>query len=427
MSVKRALDDSETSRNNRTVIQQSRKRRVNPETESEEGDPIITFASNVNNKYGELDNPPYLVYLYDTRSDHNIGQYHPLMIGKKLSICNIHPVKTYKAANDKIAIIFSTPQEANNFVINTSLVKNLDSNWAAVIPDSAIYKVGVIKDIPLELSIEEIKQGIDPQDRVNIVKIERCMQKKKPSNNNPSAIPSPSQKIEWEESNSIKIVCRTSLPREISIYSYVSKISAYILPVRQCDRCYRYGHVKNNCRSNRKCLKCGGEHLGDDAEFETDSCMNAVKCANCYGPHMANNQTECLYYEYNLEINLIRSKLRCDVSDAEYIAKTRFKKSFPNLSNQEIIARKVPDLNATLVYTLINFKNPYYLSAFAAPNPRIDASNLSILKRTSDLQQCDSTLTSPNFSSSTPITSPQPHGTGAPQANALSLASKLNN
>ena len=215
MSAKRILEDSESSKNNRTVIQQSRKRRVNPETESEEGEPIITFASNVNNKFSKSDHSPYLVYLYDTRADQNIGQYHPLMICKKLSTYRVHPVKTYKAANNKIAIIFSTPQEANNFVINTSLVQNLDPNWAAVIPDSAIYKVGVIKDIPLELTIEDIKQGIDSQDRVNIVKIERCMQKKS-NNNNPSAIPGAQQKI----------------------------------------------HVKNNCRSNRTCLKCDGEHQG---------------------------------------------------------------------------------------------------------------------------------------------------------------------
>ena len=143
---------------------------------------------------------------------------------------------------------------------------------------------------------------------------------------------------------------------------------------------------------------------------------------------MANNHTECLFYEYNLEINLIRSKLRCDVGDAEYIAKTRFKKSFPNLTNQEIVARKIPDPNATRGYTLINFKNPYYLSTFAAPNPRIDANNISILNRTSDLLQSDSTLTSfSNFTASTPTRTPRLHGTGAPQANLSTPGNNPNN
>ena len=128
------------------------------------------------------------------------------------------------------------------------------------------------------------------------------MQKKKSNNSNPSA--GAPQRVEWEESKSIKIVCRTSLPREISIYSYVSKISAYILPVRQCDKCYRYGHVKSNCRSNRKCLKCGGEHIGEDAEFEADACMYAIKCANCYVIFMAHTWQIIIQSAFSMNIIL---------------------------------------------------------------------------------------------------------------------------
>ena len=393
MSNKRNLDEIGTSSNNRTIVQKSRRRKVDDDTD--EADAVITFDLIKNNRYSEKDNPPYLVYLYDTRPDYNIGEYHPLMVGKKLSGNQIHTIRTFKVSSDKIGLIFSTPLEANNFVANTALINKLDPSWRAVIPDSAIYKVVVIRDIPKELTIDEIKEGIHPDDLANIVKIERCMQRK-PTNNNSFTPSTANAGQEWEESNSIKIVCRSSLPREISIYSYVSKISAYILPVRQCDNCFRYGHIKNSCKSASKCLKCGEEHTGEQA----DTCMNLVKCANCYGPHMANDKDECLYYFYNLEINLIRSKLKCDVGTAEHIAKSRFRKEYPDLSKQEIIAKKASDLDDSLTPKLVHFKNPYYMSSFAVVNTI--NSNISVLNKTSDLQSGD-VEADLNITTSTPL------------------------
>ena len=102
----------------------------------------------------------------------------------------------------------------------------------------------------------------------------------------------------------------------------MAKISAYVLPVRQCSRCYRFGHVKTNCKSEPRCLKCGEQH----AISENDTCMKPVRCANCLGPHQADDKAECMFYHYNVELNQVRSTLQCSVSDAESIIKARFKK-----------------------------------------------------------------------------------------------------
>ena len=396
MTSKRLLDESGSSKNNRTILQGRRRRRLDPNLE--EGDAITSYYS-LSNKYLETDNPPFLVHLYDTRIGYNIGQYHPLMLAKKLSNNNIHPVRTFKAADDKLAIILSTPSEANNFVNDSELVKKLDPNWRAVIPDSAIYKIGVVHDIPLEITIDEIKEGIDPEVLLNIVKIERCKQRKA----NPSAaIPPNSPKQEWEDADSIKIICRNSLPRDINIFSYIAKVSAYILPVKQCNRCFKYGHVVNNCRGKEICLKCGESHRIEEAE----SCMNAVKCVNCLGPHMSNDRNECLFYNYNIEINLARSKLKCDISEAEQIVKDRFKKQYPDVSKQEIISKEFSDPNATLGSSFISFKNPYYISSNSSTTttPNHGNKNLSVLNRTADLLNKDCTLV--NMTYSTPRKSP---------------------
>ena len=64
MSLKRLLDDSGLSKNNRTIIRVNRRRNLDADLEEEEA--ISTFSS-LNNKYEATAKPPYLLYLYDTR------------------------------------------------------------------------------------------------------------------------------------------------------------------------------------------------------------------------------------------------------------------------------------------------------------------------------------------------------------------------
>ena len=77
MFLKRHLDDSSSSKSNWTIVRVNRRRKI--DTDLEEGE-AITNLDALNNKYEATANPPYLVYLYDTRSDQNIGNYHPLML-----------------------------------------------------------------------------------------------------------------------------------------------------------------------------------------------------------------------------------------------------------------------------------------------------------------------------------------------------------
>ena len=56
--------------------------------------------------------------------------------------------------------------------------------------------------------------------------------------------------------------------------------------IPQCIRCQRFGHIKNFCQRNPRCVKCAEFHL-------TSSCPrkirdNEVKCVNCGENHPAN-------------------------------------------------------------------------------------------------------------------------------------------
>ena len=255
------------------------------------------------------------------------------------------------------------------------MIENLDSSkaWRAVIPDFAIYKIGVVYDVPLDLTIEDILEGIDAEDRAFILRIERC-RKKVDNVTNP---------IQWEDTDSIKIYCRKSIPKEISIYSFIYKISAYILPVRQCTNCLRFGHIKNNCNNNYRCLNCGGEH----EEINSASCKNETKCANCQGPHTADNKEYCIFYQYNTELNQIRATLQCSVAEAETILKRRYKKIHkPEFSSAEFLTvtkQVLSDGNLPVVHQF-DARNPYRISKAIPTNATLINNTESPIQRSSN-------------------------------------------
>lgn len=69
--------------------------------------------------------------------------------------------------------------------------------------------------------------------------------------------------------------------------------------IRRCFRCCRYGHILKDCKENKVCAKCSGDH--DFKECQ----VNTVKCANC----IASNQK----YGLNLDV----SHVVWDVSKCE--------------------------------------------------------------------------------------------------------------
>ena len=62
----------------------------------------------------------------------------------------------------------------------------------------------------------------------------------------------------------------------------------------QCMRCQRYGHTKNFCTRNPRCVKCLGNHFTKDCSRTERT--NDVKCVNCKENHPANYRG-CLIYQ----------------------------------------------------------------------------------------------------------------------------------
>jgi hypothetical protein len=56
--------------------------------------------------------------------------------------------------------------------------------------------------------------------------------------------------------------------------------------IPQCMRCQQYGHTKNYCRNNPRCVKCAAQHLTSECPRKNKD--DNVLCVNCHEKHPAN-------------------------------------------------------------------------------------------------------------------------------------------
>ncbi|CAG9114217.1 unnamed protein product [Plutella xylostella] len=125
---------------------------------------------------------------------------------------------------------------------------------------------GVIKDIDLELSEEEVMKSLRCE--TEIVSIKRLKKRNYDDGN-------------WEPSEAMR-VCFTgpSLPQYLHVLDTRTEVEPYVFPVTQCSRCWKFGHSQRICPSSKiTCPKCGGNHPNCE--------ITSYKCVNCSGKHIS--------------------------------------------------------------------------------------------------------------------------------------------
>ncbi|XP_026471449.1 uncharacterized protein LOC113375720 [Ctenocephalides felis] len=146
------------------------------------------------------------------------------------------------------------------------------NNLRTYIPKYLVVRQGIIFDVDINLSEDEIMEVIESDYPVVEVK---CLKSKRGNNIN--------YKLQC-----VKLTFRGSkLPEKISIYSVKCRVSPYIKKVVQCHNCWFFGHIKEQCKSKKRCPKCSEQH-GLEACTEI---LN-LRCCLCSGEHVANS-TEC--------------------------------------------------------------------------------------------------------------------------------------
>lgn len=150
-----------------------------------------------------------------------------------------------------------------------------------------MIRKGVVNGIPPEYSVEELLEAAESN--VEIKEITRINRRVRNQEDN---------SFYWVPSRAIIVTfVGQTLPPDMSFFKIKSKVRPYIAKLKQCYKCYRFGHVSSSYRGKEKCKMCGVYR-----EEHGPECMNTVpRCANCRGSHIPTS-SECPLVIKNLEV-----------------------------------------------------------------------------------------------------------------------------
>lgn len=146
------------------------------------------------------------------------------------------------------------------------------------LPDNALLSV-VIRNIPISVTDDEIKTELSKQ--FTVKRVTRLLNKEK--------LPIPLCAVDIERNETSDGIF--NITRYLhSIISVEPRRKSNDIP--QCTRCQRYGHTKNYCKLEPRCVKCLQNH-----HYTQCSKRQGEKpsCVNCQGDHTANYRG-CPYY-----------------------------------------------------------------------------------------------------------------------------------
>ena len=207
---------------------------------------------------------------------------------------------------------------------------------------------GVISDVPLDLSDEEIKQS-QSSFRVTFV---RRMNYHNKDGETPSG--------------SARLCFATSiLPPVVSIIYIRFRTRPSNPPPLRCYSCNRYGHKVTHCRSGQRCKICGNNHSHSD-------CTNSMRCVNCGGPHSA-AYGGCPRYRLKAQVHSVMTSQNVDYWTARKLIQN--KPAPPNITSQSdfpVLPRSSPSVQQHMQSS--NISRPI-ASEFRKLPPRVQIIN----------------------------------------------------
>lgn len=218
--------------------------------------------------YEKKDDNVYKVNVTTTHEDIRISRMRMVQILLKSKIQNVFDIKSI--ARNKLCVYFNDFATANKFCD-----VNLTSfNLKAEIPLHYVCVVGVVRGIPLDMNMTDLHGIIKNSEK--IIKLERIFRKNKSAENNGTEDKTPTL--------SVKITFNLPIPpKEIDLTYYKEKVHPFISGTRQCQKCFRFGHTKFQCKSQARCDKCGADH-------QTLECKALkAECLHCHGNHLASS------------------------------------------------------------------------------------------------------------------------------------------
>lgn len=263
-------------------------------------------------RYNQIDKAPYIIHIQS--KDNSTNPIHHLNICKIIFRSNSKDlIYTKKIGRGKLLLEFRTAFSANQFLDNRTLNFN---NLIAFIPSYKTHRIGIIRDIPIEINLEDEIEYIETPSKI----IEFNRFNKRISDNN---------ETKYVPSRTIKVIFEGSiLPKEIYLYKMRYIVYPFIPRTRICYTCFRIGHIGKNCRGKPRCLYCGlNKHLNSE---ECPKKNFSHSCINCGGNHLANSRLCPVFIE--------RGKIQALATSHNislFEAKEKFHKNCPQTYNGE--------------------------------------------------------------------------------------------
>lgn len=189
------------------------------------------------------------------------GYIHPIKITKAIEE-EIGKIKTARIMNNRKVIIqaISEAQQQKIIKMKTLMGERVKSH----IPGFMARLRGVISGVPLEMTMEEVKNEIKGGKITNATRIKSR------------------REGELKDTMAVILQFENNMPENIQLGFMNYKVREYIPKPLRCFTCQRMGHIAKDCKGKIRCARCGGPH-----EFGKCDKDAKIKCCNCGGEHSA--------------------------------------------------------------------------------------------------------------------------------------------
>lgn len=297
LSHSHPMELSDTNRKRSAVINSS------PSTTQPPVKAMKTTPVEARLKYSTLDKGPYVVHVSQIENDVKSGTtLHQIKFGLfllKNNITNVLPDGVKRIGRNRVAVVFKSPEDANAFVTNPILEKY---KYQAVIPLFNITRMGVVRDVPIDMTDEQVCNEITvPYGCGKVIKVRRLNRKVINNDGEPEWKPRPTVVLTFDGQ---------VLPKRVYMCYNSLEVEQYLYPTIQCFNCCRFGHTRTQCRSKPRCFKCAQDHPGDGC----DVCD--AYCINCYGDHLATSK-DCPEYNRQRAIKVLMAEQAISYPEAD--------------------------------------------------------------------------------------------------------------
>ena len=178
---------------------------------------------------------------------------------------------------NKVCVIMKYRNAANSVVNWPEWEKH---NLRAFIPNHLLTRQGIIKGIPTYVTDEELKDFIELESPLGPLEVTHVRRLTKRVFNNTT------DKLEILPTQTVQFTVKgQSLPSEAKVLKVIHPVEIYYPQIRQCYKCFRFGHIKINCKApQEKCIRCG-----EIKHQKIEDCPNADKqpvCLHCQRNHL---------------------------------------------------------------------------------------------------------------------------------------------